>query len=866
MICFRIIYFILCSILILGTSATTHALSIAEKKAGILPFNQDMSPELQQLLMEINRDLANAQSSLEDLYRQVNSLYQENAPAEAYQDLLHKINLARQEIIALETHWREIAVADGNPETYALWNQPETTIGELIMDYGSQAYVYIVPSEIDGLKLSVNSNLPIPRASWEELLDLILTQNGIGYRQLNPFLRQLYFLKDNQSGLKLITNNPHDLELFPLDARICFVLTPEPAEVRRAWMFLDKFVNPNSTVLQMLGRDILIIGQVGEVLDLLKLYAFIAANKGDKEYKVFPIRRIDAEEMARILGTIFDHRQGSEEGMRDLPSMLEKQMNPKDRSKTKSPMQPPKDNGDANGLKIIALSNVANALFLVGTKEEIKKAEQIIHQVEDQVGEARERVIYWYTAKNSDPEELAEILQKIYFLLLRSNPRMGENGPPGGPLELYPVPTSESIANDIIEKEIRMLPSELYQTSYYQQGNYIVNPSPIEPRRTSATPVDKSRENFIVDQKTGSIAMVVESDLLPKLKDLIKKLDVPKRMVQIEVLLFERRITKNNNYGLNLLKIGDCAKNIDSSCFDWTTNPIGILNLFLSRSKTCNLPAYDIAYSFLMSQDDIQINASPSVVAVNQTTASIAVVEEISMNTGIYIVETAKGNTLERAFTRAQYGITINMTPTIHITEDEESEADETNYVTLETDITFDTFQLGDDPERPDVTRRNIQNEVRVPDGQTIILGGLRRKLTDNFKDGIPFFSEIPAFGKLFGQTEYQDIESEMFIFLTPTIISDPLNDFERIKCAEMKRRPGDIPEFVCALYAAREMERNRVMVNSMIILLGPEPDRCHTPSYWRPSTCAECTPEPSFVEAQWNIQYLPPTGEYDGR
>ena len=124
-----------------------------------------------------------------------------------------------------------------------------------------------------------------------------------------------------------------------------------------------------------------------------------------------------------------------------------------------------------------------------------------------------------------------------------------------------------------------------------------------------------------------------------------------------------------------------------------------------------------------MTQDDIQINASPSVVAINQTPATIAIVEEISIDTGIYNVETISGVTLEKAFTRAQYGITIDITPTIHITDD----VNDPNYVTLETDLTFDTVHGGLISERPDVTRRHITNEVRIPDGQTVILGGLRR-------------------------------------------------------------------------------------------------------------------------------------------
>lgn len=871
--------------LLAGYSVPISAQTIAEKKAGVMQGGEDLTQEMQKFLLHVNDELKISQTELHRLYSQVNDLFQQNAPPEAYRDLLAQINSVREHIVALENNWREVATQGGQVDAYALWHQPDTTLGQLVEDYGSQEFVYLVSPEVASIRISVNSNLPIPRGSWGEMLEIILNQSGVGFKQLNPFLRQLILLRDNRSNLALVTNKRQDLDLFPPTARVCFVLTPEPAEVRRIWQFLDKFVNANSTLLQMVGRDILIIGQVGEVQDLLKLYDFVAANKGDKEYKVFPVSRVNADEMARILAAIFD--QGGGEGPRLMVDLKDKgppgpaggpMQNPRFRPPGAPPMGGPSfgpEPAEINGLRIIALSNIARALFLIGTREEIKKAEQIIRQVESQVGEARERVIYWYTAKNSDAEELAEVLQKIYWLMVRTGVGLemhrgqfgphGPHGPPGPDMQriqIQPVPSAGQIANEIIAKERDALPSELYQTSYYQQGNYVVNPAPVEPKRQKLPVYNKDRDNFIVDPKTGSIAMVLEADILPKIKELIKKLDVPKRMVQIEALLFERRVSKENNFGLNLLRIGDCANNENFTCFDFT--PTGVLEFILSRTKSCSLPAYDLTYRFLMTQEDIQINASPSVVAINQTPATIAIVEEISINTGIYNVETAKGVTLERAFTRAQYGITIDITPTIHITDDDMDFIGESNYVTLETDITFDTVQPGRDRDRPDVIRRHITNEVRIPDGQTVILGGLRRKNTDDRNEAIPFIGELPGIGKLFSMRELKENETEMFIFLTPTIISDPLDDFERIKCAEMHRRPGDIPEFLCGLVAARELEKNRLMAGSMTMLFGPEPDRCYSPSYWRPSTCGN--EGYTWMEGEANPAGDGTCGEYDGR
>ena len=86
--------------------------------------------------------------------------------------------------------------------------------------------------------------------------------------------------------------------------RLCFDTLA--GRLRRSWTFLEKFVNQKTTILQLIGRDIFIVGQTAEVQDLLKLYDFIAAHKGEKEYRIFPVFRIDTEEMAKILHAILD--------------------------------------------------------------------------------------------------------------------------------------------------------------------------------------------------------------------------------------------------------------------------------------------------------------------------------------------------------------------------------------------------------------------------------------------------------------------------------------------------------------------------------------------------------------------------------
>lgn len=791
--------------------------TISEKKSGLTSFASDLSAELQTHLAETNRNLQESELRLKSLYSQAMELYSQNAKASDYEDLLLRINEIREQRKNVESHFCEMAGNCSTDETYALWHQPEATLGQLVIDYGSNNFVYLIPQEISSIKLNIDSNLPVPRASWNEMLEIILTQNGVGIKQLNPYLRQLYFIKEDKSNLKLITSKRQDLEYLKPEERICFVITPEPVEIRRTFAFLDKFINPSSTALQMVGRDIIVIAQVAEIQDLLKLFDFVSMNRGDKEYKVISLKRVDAEEMSHILSAIFDHL--TEPG----PELEQSSQGKKGSSKGSS--NAPRE---SSGLKIIALSHLAKAMFLVGTKDEIKRAEEIIYQVENQIGDAQEKVIYWYTAKHSDPTELADVLTKIYKLMIDNRGEFGESeggDKPDVVLVPPPLPGDGPFMPTGNPRQPYPL-RDAYDDGFYLNDRYVVDDSPVEIER--GLDPNMGRDNFIVDPKTGSIVMVVEADILPKMKDLLKKLDVPKKMVQIEVLLFEKRIEKENNSGLNLLKIGSaaCDENLTGFFFNDISKGSfcrGVTEFFISRKEDCDHPAFDAIYKFLLAQDDIQINANPSVLTINQTPAKIEIAEEISLNMGVVQVETNKGVTLKDSFVRANYGIKIEITPTIHLHD--ECDDDPLDYVTLVSAISFETIHpkiLNRD--RPDVTRRLINNEVRVADGQTVILGGLRRKISCDSKEAIPFLGELPGVGKLFSHTTMHDNSTEMFIFITPKIVVDPSWDLEKIRQEELCRRPGDIPSFLCCLVAARDQEKNRVMEESIRMLIGREP------------------------------------------
>lgn len=750
----KIISAILC--VALFSSFTLSGQTIAEKKQSFVRYESDLDPQTAEQLSQVNRLLEEKRFELGELFEQARLLYYEKADLSSYEPLLKQIRKLKNEIVEIQRMWREETSSFIQNEEYALWHQPETTLLQLVMDYGAPDFLYLIPPEIGGIRMSLNSNLPIPRESWGECLELILAQYGIGIRQLNPFLRELYSLHNDASGIVGMIDQAEQLDLYPPHARISFVLSPNITDPRSDMLFLQKFSNPSTTNIDIISGKIFITGTVEAIEELLKLYAFVNTEGKRQDFQLVTLSKIDAKEMEKLLNASFHDGQVVDEG---------------------------------STLRVIPLENLSQSLFLSGTKSDVKKGLSLIREVESQIEDPQEKTVFWYTTKHSDPEELATVLAKVYDLLVSQG---------GG-----------SVSEGKL-KEIKKADEKKKEETLIVPATHV---GPKADKRTSHKTAD-GRNNFIVDAKTGAIIMVVEAEALPKIKQLLKKLDVPKKMVQIEVLLFEKKVSNQNKFGLNLLRLGSEAAHTISSGLSWSGGPVGtgILEFLISRNKGSGIPAYDLAYQFMLGQEDVQINASPSVTTMNQTPATIAIVEEVSIDSGA----DEKKNTI---YSRSQYGIKIEITPTINM-DDQERNGEEGGFVTLDTDITFDTPKKNQN-ERPDVTRRHIKNHVRIADGQTLILGGLRCKNSQDNKDSIPFLGEIPGIGKLFSHTDMQDNSTEMFVFITPKIIADPLEDAEHIRKEELKKRPGDIPELLHELTQAKERQKRRLFEGTLTALFG---------------------------------------------
>jgi general secretion pathway protein D len=746
----------------------------------------------------VNTLLSRYRKELREKYEETHFLVEANAGEEEFHELLQEINEVRADLAKTEEHFRENQVKEirAENEPYGIWTMDEITISQLVIEYASQDFLYIVPPEVASMKLSIHSALMIPRESWSALLEAIFKQNGIGLKEINAYTKQLYLLKQDFLAVTAVTTRECELKSLDAKTRVAFIYSPNIENLKAAFYFLERFRDPKTTFVYQAGTKIAIVGFRDDIQRLVQLCNNVWEVEDEKITKVITSSKIQPEEITKILKTYFG---GLAESNRSLVSMK-----------------------GGNDLAVLPLVQ-EGGVVLIGNKKIIERAEAIIRNTESQVDDPFELTVFWYTCSHASPNELSDVLDQVYSSLICSGVEGGES------LEqrIGDAPVDVGFPGEVPPPPSGGDSMEGYQNpttarNWHYTGRKLEDRGPIPQNVEQAH--TKKQATFIPHPTTGSVLMVVRKDLLGKIKEVIKKLDIPKRMVEIEVLLCERRLNNTIKSGINLLKIGSNAKNQNLLGVDYegadTSAKKGIFEFFYSAAKTANLPAFDVTYNFLLSQDDVRVTASPSVITINHVPATIAITDEISISNGASPVDTNGTIIFKESFDRATFGITLTLTPTVH-----EPEADDQTgqlYVTLENEISFETIK-GElrSNYKPDVHKRQVKNQVRIADGQTIILGGLKSRSTEDRTEKIPFLGELPGIGKVFGTWALSDISNEMFIFIKPKVIQDPKRDLLRMREEKLQQRPGDTEYLLAKICDARKKRENARFKRSFELIFG---------------------------------------------
>jgi len=87
----------------------------------------------------------------------------------------------------------------------------------------------------------------------------------------------------------------------------------------------------------------------------------------------------------------------------------------------------------------------------------------------------------------------------------------------------------------------------------------------------------------------------------------------------------------------------------------------------------------------------------------------------------------------------------------------------------------------------PRITTREVQTQVMIKSGETIMIGGLIKDVKNESIEGIPLLRKIPIFGKLFERTTIDTEKIELIIFITAHIVDDKSLTEEQLSKLEQK-------------------------------------------------------------------------------
>ena len=160
----------------------------------------------------------------------------------------------------------------------------------------------------------------------------------------------------------------------------------------------------------------------------------------------------------------------------------------------------------------------------------------------------------------------------------------------------------------------------------------------------------------------------------------------------------------------------------------------------------------------LQGNSEAKLLADPSVTVGDRREASIRIVQKIPIlaadpvdNSGV-------------VFSQVQFeeaGIILNVQPRIS--------RDNTIDLQVQPEYSVVTDFIANNPV---IDTRTAQTTVRVADGQTFVLGGLRQKSIVESTSGVPFLKNVKYIGKLFRSHDTEIRESELIVFLKPEIVT----------------------------------------------------------------------------------------------
>jgi general secretion pathway protein D len=300
------------------------------------------------------------------------------------------------------------------------------------------------------------------------------------------------------------------------------------------------------------------------------------------------------------------------------------------------------------------------------------------------------------------------------------------------------------------------------------------------------------------DKPTNSLVVVASVKDFLSLRDVVRRLDTPRRQVYIEAHIVEFNVDNGRDVGVSFhggkdfevngetsLAFGG-VQHAELSTLGLAVSPEGALGglqgLFggilgpllpgADQFFGISIPSFGVLFSALATTSNLNILSSPHILTTDNEEAEISVGTNIPYTAGVSGVPGGGGLSSFQSIQRADVALTLKITPQINASGDIRLELD------LEiSDIASENFN-GNGPAWSKRTQKGV---VIAQNQQTVVIGGLMQDRTSTVEKKVPLLGDIPLLGYLFKYTSKSKSKTNLLVTLTPYVIEDH-EDLARIR------------------------------------------------------------------------------------
>ncbi|MBN1590688.1 MAG: hypothetical protein JW888_14335 [Pirellulales bacterium] len=257
------------------------------------------------------------------------------------------------------------------------------------------------------------------------------------------------------------------------------------------------------------------------------------------------------------------------------------------------------------------------------------------------------------------------------------------------------------------------------------------------------------------DNRKSREAVVVTDalDHVLRVERYLREIDVPPHQVQIQAYILSVDLKDNLKHGVNFEEIIQIAGNTA------TLQTVGFAATNASQAFLAKIDGhnFDALVESLKTTTDAKTLADPKITVLNGQLAHIQIGEKL----GYLDTTTQTSEAATQSVKFLELGVVLDVTPRISAT----------NEVTMTVKPKVSSGRINPVTKMPEEETTELTTNVRLQNGQGMVIGGLIKEKDSDIQKKIPFLGNLPYVGMLFQDRTRETERKEVIIAILPRVL-----------------------------------------------------------------------------------------------